>query len=90
MKLINEQLEKLKNGDISEQELQNSKSALISSMRTISDSIGGRSDFYFAQAMGKTNSTIDSIIDKLSKVSIEDIVEVVKDIKLDTVYFLSK
>ena len=53
MKLINEQLEKLKNGDISEQELQNSKIALISSMRTISDSIGGRSDFYFAQAMEK-------------------------------------
>lgn len=87
--LINAQIEKLKNGDISEQELKNSKSALISSMRTISDSIGGRSDFYFAQAMGKTGSTIDSIIEKLSKVSIEDIVKVVQDINLDTVYFLS-
>ncbi|QJA09292.1 insulinase family protein [Romboutsia sp. CE17] len=87
--LINAQIDKLKNGDISEQELKNSKSALISSMRTISDSIGGRSDFYFAQAMGKTGSTIDSIIDKLSKVSIEDIVKVVQDINLDTVYFLS-
>lgn len=87
--LINAQIDKLKNGDISEQELKNSKSALISSMRTISDSIGGRSDFYFAQAMGKTGSTIDSIIEKLSKVSIEDIVKVVQDINLDTVYFLS-
>ena len=87
--LINAQIEKLKNGDISEQELKNSKSALISSMRTISDSIGGRSDFYFAQSMGKTGSTIDSIIEKLSKVSIEDIVKVVQDINLDTVYFLS-
>lgn len=88
--LINEQLDKLKNGDISQKELENSKRALISSMRTISDSIGGRSDFYFAQAMGKTNSTIDSIIDKLNNVSIEDIVKVIKDIELDTVYFLSK
>ncbi len=87
--LINKQLEKLKNGEISDKELNNSKSALISSMRTISDSIGGRSDFYFAQAMGKTHSTIEAIIDKLNKISVEDIVEVVKDIKLDTVYFLS-
>lgn len=87
--LINEQLGKLKNGEISDKELNNSKSALISSMRTIADNIGGRSDFYFAQAMGKTNSTIESIIDKLDKISVEDIVEVVKDIKLDTVYFLS-
>ncbi|MGL5693155.1 MAG: EF-P 5-aminopentanol modification-associated protein YfmF [Peptostreptococcaceae bacterium] len=87
--LVNEQINKMIKGEISETELKNSKTALISSMRTISDSIGGRSDFYFAQGMGKTNSTINSIIDSLSKVNIEDIVEVIKDIKLDTVYFLS-
>ena len=89
VELIKEQLDKLKNGEISDKELENSKSALISSMRTISDNIGGRSDFYFAQSMGKTHATIESIIEKLSYVSIEDIVKVLKDVQLDTIYFLS-
>ena len=71
-----------------EEELQNSKSALISSMKSLTDSIGGMSDFYFAQGMSKTNSTNRRNNKKLSKVSIEDIVEAFKDIKLDTIYFL--
>lgn len=89
VKLIKEQLEYLKEGKISEEELLNSKSALISSLKTIKDSIGGASDFYFSQSMGQTNTSVERIIEMIEKITIEDIVGAVKDIELDTIYFLS-
>ncbi|WP_455538515.1 EF-P 5-aminopentanol modification-associated protein YfmF [Terrisporobacter sp.] len=89
IKLIKEQLKCLKEGKISEEEILNSKSAIISSLRSIKDSIGGASDFYFSQSMGGTNTSVEKIIEMIGKITVEDIVDAVKDIKLDTIYFLS-
>ncbi|MCC0633204.1 MULTISPECIES: EF-P 5-aminopentanol modification-associated protein YfmF [unclassified Clostridioides] len=88
VKLIKEQLESLKAGDISDEELENSKLALVNSMKSITDNIGGMSDFAFSQSMAKTNSEVEDIIYSIEKVTKKDIVEAVKDIELDTVYFL--
>ncbi|MDU6917287.1 MAG: hypothetical protein E6390_01695, partial [Enterococcus faecalis] len=81
--------EYLKEGQISQEELLNSKSALISSLKTIKDSIGGASDFYFSQSMGQTNATVEKIIERIDKIAVEDIVDAFKNIQLDTIYFLS-
>lgn len=88
VELVKKQIGSLKNGDISDYELESSKSALISSMQSLADSIGGLSDFYFAQDMSKTNSTVEDIINYVANVTVEDIVNSLEDIELDTVYFL--
>ena len=89
VELIGEQLKSLKEGKISDEELLNSKSAIISSLKTIKDSLGGSSDFYFSQSMGETNTTVEKIIEMIEKVTVSDIVEAFKNIELDTIYFLS-
>ena len=89
VELVGEQLENLKAGKISDEELLNSKSAIISSLKTIKDSIGGSSDFYFSQSMGGTNTSVKKIIEMIEKVTVDDIVEAFKNIELDTIYFLS-
>lgn len=88
VKIIKEQLEDLKNGKITDTELANSKSALINSAKSVTDNIGGMSEFSFAQSLGKTNSTVEDLIKSIEKVTVNDIVDSVKDIELDTVYFL--
>lgn len=89
VELIGEQLKSLKEGKIYDEELLNSKSAIISSLKTIKDSLGGSSDFYFSQSMGGTNTTVEKIIEMIEKVTVSDIVEAFKNIELDTIYFLS-
>lgn len=89
VELIGEQLKSLKEGKISDEELLNSKSAIISSLKTIKDSLGGSSDFHFSQSMGGTNTTVEKIIEMIEKVTVSDIVEAFKNIELDTIYFLS-
>lgn len=88
LELIKEQLEKIKAGDILEDEIENSKIGLINSMQSIGDSIGGMSDFYFSQSISNTNQTVEEIIENVAKVTIEDIVNIAGNITLDTVYFL--
>lgn len=86
--LIKKQIEAIKQGEISSDEIENSKSGLINSMKSLADSIGGMSDFYFAQTMGGTNTTIDKMIKNINKVEVKDIVKSFEKIELDTIYFL--
>jgi predicted Zn-dependent peptidase len=86
--LIRKQIESIIAGDISDEELENSKVALISSMRALTDSIGGLSDFKFAQDISKTNLSIEDMINYIDKVTKEEIVNVFKKLQLDTIYFL--
>ncbi|EMJ5759623.1 insulinase family protein [Clostridioides difficile] len=88
VELIKKQVESVKAGDISDEELENSKLALVNSMKSITDNIGGMSDFVFSQSMAKTNSEVQDIISSIEKVTKKDIVEAIKNIELDTVYFL--
>ena len=88
--LVKEQVQKLKDGDITESEISNAKIAFINSINSLNDEIGRISDFYFSQSISKNKSDLDQIKNMINKSTKEDIVEAVKNIELDTIYFLSK
>lgn len=88
--LIKEQLQKVKDGEITETEITNAKLSFISSLNALNDEVGRISDFYFSQFVAKDNTTIEEIKITINNTTKEDIVEAVKDIQLDTIYFLSK
>ncbi|MDR0880009.1 MAG: insulinase family protein [Clostridioides sp.] len=87
-KIIDEQLKEVQNGNITEDELTNSKKALISGTRSVADNIGGMSEFTFSQFASKSNQTLDELIEAVEKVTVDEIVDTMKNIELDTVYFL--
>ena len=88
--LVKQQLQKVKDGDITETEISNAKIGFIDSLNSLNDEIGRVSDFYFSQYIAKDNSSIEEIKDIINNVTKEDIIEAVKDVELDTIYFLSK
>ncbi|SHH12560.1 EF-P 5-aminopentanol modification-associated protein YfmF [Tepidibacter thalassicus] len=88
LELIEQELEKMKKGEISQEEIENSKNSIINSIRSVSDSLNGLSDFYYSQGMSESSETLDSIMEKIKKVTKDEIVGVSNNIKLDTVYFL--
>ena len=90
VELVKEQVQKLKDGDITEAEIANAKIAFINSLNSLNDEIGRLSDFYFSQSIAKNKSDLDEIKNMINKSTEEDIVDAVKDIQLDTIYFLSK
>ncbi|KXZ39539.1 Predicted Zn-dependent peptidase [Alkalithermobacter thermoalcaliphilus JW-YL-7 = DSM 7308] len=86
--LINEQLEKINKGEITQEEISNSKKALINSVNSVKDSLLGLSDFYYGQIISQTQESLDSIIEKINSVTIEQVIDASSKIKLDTIYFL--
>ena len=44
--------------------------------------------FYIGQEIAKTNLDLEDYIEKIQKVSIEDIIDIAKAIQINTVYFL--
>ena len=88
--LVKQQLQKVKDGDITETEISNAKIGFIDSLNSLNDEIGRVSDFYLSQYIAKDNSSIEEIKDMINKATKEDIVDSFKNIELDTIYFLSK
>ena len=88
VELVKKQIESMKNGEITEDEIQSSKKALINSIRSVGDSIGGMSDFYFAQGLSDSHMTLEEMIENIDKVTVDGIKNAFDSVDLDTVYFL--
>ena len=79
----------MKQGNITSEELTNSKKFIINNLKSLNDNLSALTDYYYSMSIQDSNRTIDDVISLVSKVEISDIVEVGKEIDLDTVYFLT-
>ena len=82
------QLEEIKKGNISENELRDAKLALIDSAERIADSVGNMLNWYFSCVMNEKMITPEEKCEAIRAVKTEDIVRIAQDIRLDTYYFL--
>ncbi len=83
------QLHAMCTGDFTDDEIENARKAIINSWKGVNDGARSIADWYFNQAyLGTANSPEDQI-EKLMKVTREEIIEAAKSLKLDTVYILS-
>ena len=86
--LVGKQIKDMNNGNITSEEIESSKNAIITSIRSMTDSPGMLADFYYTQVISKNQDSLEEIITKIRNVKKDAIVEAGKNIKLDTVYFL--
>lgn len=82
------QLEACRKGEITEEELESTRSFLISSLKTGEDSPYNMDDFQLGQVIGGYDYTTQSLADALTTVTVPQIQEAANKLKLDTVYFL--
>lgn len=86
--IIKQQLEDMENGVITEEELQDAKTTITSSIQFIPDEQDTEVTYYFGQELAKTNVSFEEYIQKINSVSKEQVVEMAKKIKINTIYFL--
>ena len=85
---ILEQLEECRKGNISEYELESARQHLISGIKTAKDSPGQLDEFHLGQAITGRTDSLDDVMKKLEKVTLQDVVDAACRVTLDTVYFL--
>lgn len=88
LELIKKELHDVLNGNFTDLELENAKKSIINSLKASYDSVSGESEFYCNQFISKTNLSIEEVISYIENTTKEKIIDSMKKIKLDTVYFL--
>ena len=85
---ILEQLDRCRQGEISDKELSDAKRHLDSGLRMQADSPGGLDNFYVGQAITGLNGTLEGLRERIGQVTKEQVIVAAQSLSLDTVYFL--
>ena len=82
------QLDEMKKGNITDDEIEASRSFVINSYKSSYDDQSSLIAFYLWNIVKDQNFDIEYCINQIEKVTKEDIVKVIQKVHLDTVYFL--
>lgn len=88
LQIIEEQLEEMKQGHITEQEMEFTISGYVNSYKTSLDQPTTLADIHLNGLIGGKVRTTEEMIELLQKVTVEDVVRVAQSVTLDTVYML--
>ena len=85
---IMEQLRMVQAGDWEDWEIDSARSILLNSYASLGDGQGKLENFYLSRAVSGFDDTPESMSESVRTMSVERIVEAMRTVKLDTVYFL--
>lgn len=86
--IIKEQLEDLKNGKFTEEDIENEKRGIISQISLIDDEQDTEIVYFLGQELTNTNVGIEEYKEKIKQVTKEDIQKIASKISINTIYFL--
>ncbi len=82
------QLEAMRQGDISDYEMDVSVKSIINSLRSLGDSSGYLADYYLGQAVSGTSISLEEQCEKIAAVTKDEVVRVSQQIKPELVYVM--
>lgn len=83
------QLDAMKRGDFTDEEISAARLSLLNSYRSISDSLGALSGWYLTQALTGRPQTLEEAAGAIQAVTREELIQAANRITLDTVYSLT-
>lgn len=88
MEIIRKQLEDMKNGVFTDEDIENAKKGIISGIKSIDDEQDTEITYFFGQELTNSKTSLDQYIEKIEKVTKQDIIDIANSISVNTVYFL--
>jgi len=88
VEIIQEQVRSIQEGMISREELEQTKSGMISSMNSMNDSPAGLINRNLIGIVHNQLRTIDEVVESISAVSLDDVVRAMQHLQHDTTYIL--
>ena len=78
----------MKNGKFTKEDLENAKKYMISGILSAQDEQDSEVTYYIGQELSGKLTTFEEYIEKINKVTLEDVKSVANKININTVYFL--
>ena len=88
LNLIKEQMNKIIEGDFTQENIDDAKTTLYSNLRNVPEAQESSINYYFMQEFYTQKDSIESLMEKIEAVSREEIIEFAKSVKLNVIYFL--
>ncbi len=88
LETIKVQLDDLKNGKIEEEDIENAKKLIISSVKSITSEQDTEITYYYGQELAGTLIEISDYENKVNAVTKEQIQEIANSVSINTIYFL--
>lgn len=86
--LIRKQIEDMRKGDFSEEDIENAKKGIVAQLKTIDDEQDTQITYYFGQELTDKPISVEEYENRIKNVNKDDIVNVAKKVSINTVYFL--
>ena len=88
LELIRKQIEDMKQGNFTEEEIENSKKGIIAAINTIDDEQDTGITYYFGQELSESNVSEEEYIKKIENINKENIIDIANKVQINTIYFL--
>lgn len=88
LEIIKQQIENMKNGDFTEEEVENAKNGIIASIKTIDDEQDTEITYFFSQELSNSKCNIEQYMNNIKAVTREKVIDIANKVSINTVYFL--
>ncbi|MGV2620117.1 UNVERIFIED_CONTAM: pitrilysin family protein [Halobacillus marinus] len=87
--IILEQMDAMKAGDFTEQQVEETKEQVINQLQETMDNANGLIEVLYHQMISGAEMPADELIENIRKVTKDDVIKMANKIELDTIYFLT-
>lgn len=88
LEIVKKQIEDMKKGDFTEEDIQNAKKGIISTIDLIYDEQDTGITYYFGQELSTHKIGQNEYKEKVEKIQKEDIIKIANAVSINTIYFL--
>ena len=88
IEIIKIQLENIKKGKFTDEDIENAKTYLIAGIKNVEEEQDTEVVYYIGQEIAKTNLSLEEYIERINQVTKENILEIANSIQINTIYFL--
>lgn len=88
LELIKKQIEDMKKGEFTEDDIENAKKGIIAAIKSIEDEQDTELMYYFGQELSQSEYSIEEYRDRMQRVSKEDVMHIAQNVAIHTIYFL--
>ena len=88
VELIKIQVEDMKNGNFSDNDIKNAKASIVAMIRSIPEEQDSEIMYYFGQEISEHKMKYDEYENMINNVQRQDIIDIANSIKINTIYFL--
>ena len=85
---IKEQIQDMAKGDFTDEDMENAKNLIIGAIKGTTAEQDSEITYYYSQELSESFTSIEDYINKIEQVSKQDIIELAKEVWIDTIYFL--